>query len=61
MIDFRCKKCDRKLAETDGNTSIKCPRCGNINVLNIKTKEIKTTPCKKIEPERKTSSGKRFY
>ena len=39
MQDFRCIKCNKKLAEYKGNgiLSIKCPRCG---VLNIKQENI---------------------
>jgi len=33
MQDFRCAKCNKKLAEYEGNVklSIKCPRCGFLN------------------------------
>jgi len=34
MQDFRCTKCNKKLAEYKGNgiLSIKCPRCGTLNL-----------------------------
>jgi NAD-dependent SIR2 family protein deacetylase len=39
MQELRCTKCNKKLAEYEGNVklSIKCPRCG---VLNIKQENI---------------------
>ncbi len=34
MQDFRCSQCNKKLAEYEGNVklSIKCPRCGMLNL-----------------------------
>lgn len=34
MQEFRCAKCNKKLAEYEGNVklSIKCPRCGTLNL-----------------------------
>lgn len=34
-INFRCIGCNKLLAKTDGDTEIKCPRCGIINRLKV--------------------------
>lgn len=32
--EFRCASCNKLLARTSGETEIKCPRCGVMNVIN---------------------------
>ena len=39
-ISFRCLGCNRLLAKADGDTEIKCPRCGMINQLKAFTGEV---------------------
>ena len=34
-INFRCVRCNKLLAKADGDTEIKCPRCGMINRLSV--------------------------
>lgn len=34
-INFRCIGCNKLLAKTDGDTEIKCPRCGIINRITV--------------------------
>lgn len=34
-IQFRCIRCNKLLAKADGDTEIKCPRCGMINRLSV--------------------------
>lgn len=58
VIDFRCANCGRLLAKTDGNTEIKCPRCGAINTYCAADNTIKCSP--KDKAERSTSSGMTF-
>ena len=41
--DFRCAKCNKKLAEhaiTEGKLQVKCPRCGHISSLDKQQVEI---------------------
>ena len=56
-IDFRCVSCGKLLAKTDGNTEIKCPRCGAINKLNALTGKI---DCQETKSRHVTSSGMTF-
>lgn len=66
VVDFRCANCGRLLAKTDGNTEIKCPRCGAINKYDPVSDTIECSP-KEADPskhpnkaERSTSSGMTF-
>ena len=44
-IHFRCIRCNKLLAKADGDTEIKCPRCGIINRLSVSAgKEPKKEP-----------------
>lgn len=44
-IHFRCIRCNKLLAKADGDTEIKCPRCGIINRLSVSDgKEPKKEP-----------------
>lgn len=56
--EIRCEGCGKKLGCSDGNTDIVCPRCGGMNKLNIRTKQI-TYISKKMR-SRTTSSGVAF-
>ncbi|MBW7901277.1 MAG: Com family DNA-binding transcriptional regulator [Rhodocyclaceae bacterium] len=48
MIEVRCSKCNKKLAEADfSRLAIKCPRCGQLNNL------------KAIEPPRCAPSARK--
>ena len=55
--DFRCGNCGRLLARTDGNTEIKCPRCGALNQYNAETGKVLSVP---KEKQRVSSSGMAF-
>ena len=55
--DFRCTQCNKLLGKVEGNTEILCPRCGGINELDIKTKEIKYTSKLRKANDRASSSG----
>ena len=59
MKEVRCPLCDKKLCVTNGDVEIKCTRrdCGVIVNYKADTGEMKTYK----EPDRETSSGKRFY
>lgn len=56
-VEFRCASCGRLLAKTDGNTEIKCPRCGAINKYNAETGKIEFIPRSR---QRVTASGLTF-
>lgn len=56
--EFRCAYCGKLLAKTDGNTDIKCPRCGTMNYLDAATGEIKYT--RKPKKPRTQASGVTF-
>lgn len=58
-IDFRCVSCGRLLAKCDGNTEIKCPRCGAINKYDASTGKVTCVPKHKQE-RRVTASGMTF-
>ena len=59
MWDFRCVGCGKKLAETNGDTAIVCPRCGDLNRYNAKTHRIEHIP-RKERKDRVTASGATF-
>ena len=40
IIEVRCPKCDRKLAEAEGVIIVKCHRCKTIAKADTKTKKI---------------------
>ena len=48
-----------KMAKTDGNTEIKCPRCGAINRYSASDNTIECEPKEKSD-QRSTSSGMTF-
>lgn len=56
-----CPSCGRKVMTHDGkseiNKTVKCKKCKRLVLFNVSTGEIKHVPF----PERKTSSGKRYY
>ena len=54
-IEFRCACCGKLLAKTNGDTDIKCPRCGSMNYFNAASGDVKYTP--KLRKERTHSSG----
>lgn len=58
--EFRCAYCGKLLAKTDGNTDIKCPRCGSMNCFDAASGEINCIP-RKDAKHRITSSGMTFY
>lgn len=40
MLEFRCAKCGKLLGRVDGGAEIKCPRCGELNIIK-KPREIR--------------------
>lgn len=40
MLEFRCAKCGKLLGRVDGSAEIKCPRCGELNIIK-KPREIR--------------------
>lgn len=56
-----CPKCGRKVAMHDGkseiNKAVKCSKCKKLVLFNPITGEVKNIPV----PDRKCSSGKRYY
>ena len=57
-IEFRCASCGKLLAKTNGDTDIKCPRCGAMNMYDAVTGKVKYTP--KTLKDRSQSSGVTF-
>lgn len=45
MESIRCIKCNKKLAEiSEGQISIKCPRCGSLNNFTVKNHNNQESP-----------------
>jgi phage FluMu protein Com len=51
MKDFRCAKCNKLLGKIEGRAIIKCPRCKEINMVELSAaawrevfKDLYTTP-----------------
>jgi phage FluMu protein Com len=59
-FEFYCEKCNKLLGKVKSDAEIICPRCGGINQLNYKAKEIKYITRLRKAIERTSSSGKRF-
>lgn len=38
MVEIRCKQCNKLLGYIDGKYAIKCPRCGEMNVIKENVK-----------------------
>jgi len=55
MKDFRCAGCRKLLARTNGDTEVKCPRCGALNTYNSETGKVELSVPGRSE--RTTSSG----
>ena len=36
LRDCRCVKCNRLLGKFNGQAEIKCPKCGEMNVIGVK-------------------------
>jgi len=57
IAEFRCANCGRLLAKTNGDTEIKCPRCGAINRYIAVSGKVEYIP---KAQHRVTSSGATF-
>jgi len=57
IAEFRCADCGRLLAKTNGDTEIKCPRCGAINRYIVASGKVECIP---KTQHRTTSSGASF-
>lgn len=67
MVDFRCANCGRLLAKTNGDTEVKCPRCGAVNKYIMASGKVEYTPktarrtaSDEHASHRSTSSGATF-